>query len=51
MPGPAVVIVPTGGIPVTPVTSGAPAVTVANAGIAVTIKPNSTPFIIEGYTP
>lgn len=48
MPGPAIVIVESGGIPVTEVESGAPVLTeVETGGIAVTLTEGATPVIIE----
>lgn len=48
MPGPAIVIVETGGLPVTEVDDGAPVFTeVETGGIAVTITEGATPVIIE----
>lgn len=48
MPGPAIVIVESGGIPVTEVDSGAPVLTeVETGGIAVTLTEGATPVIIE----
>lgn len=48
MPGPAIVIVESGGLPVTEVESGAPVFTeVATGGIAVTLTEGATPVIIE----
>ncbi len=50
MPGPAVTVVASGGIPVTPVTSGAPPLTLKpSGGIAITIATQSAPFVVEGY--
>ncbi len=52
MSGPAVTIVASGGIPVTPVSSGAPeAQVVSSGGIAVTVATNAAPMILTGYTP
>lgn len=53
MPGIPVVIVDSGGAPVTPVDSGAPVMTVAvsGAGMPITLTDNAVPFIIEGLTP
>lgn len=51
MAGVPVVIVESGGMPVTPVESKAPVLTVAGAGVPVTIAENATPYIIEGYEP
>lgn len=48
MPGPPVIIVESGGIPITEVEEGAPVLTeVAALGVAVTITEDATPFIIE----
>ncbi len=48
MPGPAIVIVESGGIPVTEVESGAPVLTeVETGGIAVTLTEGAIPVIIE----
>lgn len=60
MPGPAVVIVEEGGIPVIPVEDKAPVVTVyvpptdisPIRGTPITIvETNGTPLVVEGYTP
>lgn len=52
MSGIPVVIVPSGGIPVTPVQSGAPLMTsVAKFGTPITLTANAAPFIISGITP
>lgn len=52
MSGPAVIIVESGGLPVTPVESGAPVFkVVTSGGIAVTVAPDATPVILDGYTP
>lgn len=48
MPGPSVVIVDSGGLPVTEVEAGAPVFTeVETGGIAVTITEGATPVVIE----
>ena len=48
MSGPPIVIVESGGVPVTEVASGAPVFTeVATGGIPVTIVEGATPVIIE----
>ena len=48
MPGPAIVIVESGGIPVTDVERGAPVLTeVETGGIAVTLTEGAIPVIIE----
>lgn len=53
MSGPPVVIVEKGGLPVSPVESNAPVLTVAanGQGAPVTVTEGGTPFIIEGYVP
>lgn len=60
MPGPAVIIVEEGGVPVIPVTERAPVVTIyivpadidPPRGTPITIvTERGTPLIIEGYTP
>ena len=52
MSGPAVRIVETGGIAVTPVDDGAPIATVVETGgFAIRIVENGPPFVLEGYTP
>lgn len=52
MSGPAVTIVPSGGLPVKSVASGAPSMTaVASGGIAITLSNEGTPFVVEGGTP
>lgn len=45
-----VVIVPSGGVPVTQVASGAPMLTVSDAGrgVPITLAANAAPFVIEG---
>jgi hypothetical protein len=47
------VVLSPNGLPVTPVASGAPLITVSPYGIGmpITIAPNATPFIIEGLGP
>lgn len=57
MPGPSVIIVDEGGVPVIPVTDRAPVVTIyeppegeAPRGTPITlVEDHGTPFIIEGY--
>lgn len=50
MPGPAVTVVESGGLPVRSVESGAPAMTVVETGgLAVTVSERGTPFVLEGY--
>lgn len=53
MSGIPVVVVPFGGVPVTPVDRNAPLLTVADngKGMPITLAANSTPFIVEGYNP
>lgn len=49
MSGPAATVVPSGGLPVKSVTSGAPAMTVVSSGgIAVTLANNGAPFVLQG---
>lgn len=52
MAGPPVVIVLSGGLPVTAVDSGAPLMTaVDSGGVPVTLTANGMPFVIEGLVP
>lgn len=52
MSGPAVTVVDSGGLPVTPVVSGAPVVTaIVSGGVPITLVENGTPFVVEGLTP
>lgn len=48
-----VVVVESGGVPVTPVDRGAPLLTVAEngEGTPITLVANATPFIVDGYSP
>lgn len=51
MSGIPVVVVESGGMPVTPVDGDAPLMTVADAGAPITITDNGAPFVVEGLVP